>query len=255
MSAPDNMPDLSVIIATYNEAVYLEGNVASLRAVLDQTKYSYELVFIDDLSKDGTADIVRRVAALHPDTCRTVFHCTNVGRGATVAEGVTISRGRFVGFIDIDLEIHPGYIPALVLALQQGHDVATAWRISKFDIRRFFRTILSHGYSMLSRRVLGHDLVDTETGCKFFVRKAILPVLDRVQNKGWFFDTEIMLEAAAAGCRIVEIPCVFRHRRDSASTVRVWSDTWRYLVELYRYRRRQRTGDGARPGDAQGTQH
>jgi len=127
----------------------------------------------------------------------------------------------------------------MVLALQQGHDVATAWRISKLDVRRFHRHVLSHGYRSLSRWVLGHHLIDTETGCKFFNRERILPILERVQNKGWFWDTEIMLESHAAGLRIIEIPCVFLHRRDSVSTVRLTSDVWKYLVELIRYRRRR----------------
>jgi glycosyltransferase involved in cell wall biosynthesis len=232
-------PDLSIVIATYNEAAYLERNVAAIRAVLDQTRYTYELLFIDDLSQDDTARIVRHLQSLHPETTRAFFHSRNLGRGATVSEGITAAAGRYVGFLDIDLEISAGYIPAMILALEQGHDVATAWRISKLDVRRFHRLVLSHGYRRLSRWMLGHSLIDTEAGFKFFHTERILPVLARLQNTGWFWDTEIMLESQAAGLRIIEIPCVFRHRRDSVSTVRLTSDVWHYLVQLVEYRRRR----------------
>jgi hypothetical protein len=109
------------------------------------------------------------------------------------------------------------------------------------EVRRCRReSALPRADRHLSRWVLGHRLRDTEAGFKFFDREAILPILDRVQDTGWFWDTEIMIEAHRAGLRIAEIPCVFRHRRDSASTVRLTRDVWNYLVQIYRYRRRRR---------------
>jgi len=81
MTTTGTTPDLSIIIATYNEAAYLERNVAAIRAVLDQTRYNYELVAIDDLSQDDTPEIVRRLAAMHPETTRTFFHSEHRGRG------------------------------------------------------------------------------------------------------------------------------------------------------------------------------
>ncbi|MFH1572295.1 MAG: hypothetical protein ABIL09_30165, partial [Gemmatimonadota bacterium] len=65
----------------------------------------------------------------------------------------------------------------------------------------------------------------------------ILPVLDRVRDRGWFWDTEIMVRAHRSGLRIVEIPCVFQYRHEKSSTVRIGRDVYDYLANLRRYRR------------------
>ncbi len=229
--------DLSVIIATYNEGPYLEDSVAQVRAVLEQTRLAYELIVIDDASGNDTPATVRRCAAEHGDVLQAVFHDTNQGRGGTVSDGIRRARGQYVGFLDIDLEVHARYIPAMVQALQDGHDVATAYRVYRADLRHLHRHLLSVGYRMLSRRLLHHSLADTETGYKFFHRERILPILDQCQDRGWFWDTEIMVRALRAGLRIVEIPCVFTYRFEKSSTVNVVRDVTDYIVKLWRFRR------------------
>jgi hypothetical protein len=115
--------------------------------------------------------------------------------------------------------------------------VATAHRIYKVQLRLFMRFILSTGYRWLSRWLLGADLQDTETGYKFFKRERILPVLDQVEDEGWFWDTEVMVRSLLRGYRIIEIPCLFIRRYDKKSTVNVVQDTLDYLVKLWRFRR------------------
>lgn len=234
--------DVSVIIATYNEGEYLEDSVAEIRAVMDRTRYAYELIFVDDASTNGTQDVVRQLVPVSRDGARALFHAENQGRGGTVADGIRVAHGQYVGFLDIDLEVHARYIPAMVLALEKGHDVATAFRVYRPDLKHLHRHILSMGYRWLSRWLLGHSVLDTETGYKFFRRDRILPVLECARDKGWFWDTEIMVLAQRAGLRIAEIPCVFQYRHDKSSTVSIVSDVCDYLAKLWRFRR-----DGAQP--------
>ena len=238
---PDSMDgsiDVSIVIATYNEGDYLEESVTAIRATMDRTRYAYELILIDDASTNGTADVVRHLDARSDDRLCAIFHSENQGRGGTVADGIRAARGRYVGFLDIDLEVHARYIPAMVLALEGGCDVATAFRVYRPDLRHLHRHVLSVGYRALSQRLLGHDLLDTETGYKFFHRDSILPVLDQTLDRGWFWDTEIMVLAQRAGLRIAEIPCVFTYRYDKSSTVRIFGDVRDYLANLWRFRKR-----------------
>jgi glycosyltransferase involved in cell wall biosynthesis len=233
----DDRLDLSVVIACYNEEPLLEDSVRQLVEILDSTRWRYELIFVDDCSRDRTREIIDALIARYSDKAfRRLLHEHNKGRGGTVADGIRMARGDVVGYIDIDLEVHARYIPQMVLTIQNGADVATALRVYKIQPRLFNRFILSQGYVRLMRRLLQVDLMDTETGFKFFDRKRIMPVLEQTQDERWFWDTEIMVRSSLKGYRIEEIPCLFIRRYDKRSSVNVLRDTFEYFVTLWKFR-------------------
>jgi glycosyltransferase involved in cell wall biosynthesis len=229
---------LTLVIACYNEEPILEASIAETLRVIDALRAQTEIIFVDDASRDGTRAVIDRIMAAHPERdLRKIEHPTNVGRGGTVADGIRAARGRLVGYLDIDLEVHARYIPACLVALEAGYDVATALRTYKFYWRSLDRYVMSKGYRWLMRRALGLPFEDTETGFKFFRRDRILRVLDEVEDRGWFWDTEIMARAHFAGLRIIEIPALFVRRFDKQSTLHPFADTMRYLQKLWRFRR------------------
>lgn len=231
-------PDLTLVIACYNEEPILAESVAETLRVLDSLKLTSEIIFVDDASRDNTVRVIDAIIRDHPcRTIRKIVHPTNVGRGGTVTDGIEAASGRFVGFIDIDLEVHARYIPACIVALEAGCDVATALRVYKFYWRSLDRYFLSKGYRALMQRILRIPLQDTETGFKFFRRERILPVLSVTQDRGWFWDTEVMVRAYHAGLHIVEIPALFVRRFDKQSSLNVLSDSVDYFRKLWRFRR------------------
>jgi glycosyltransferase AglD len=235
MTAP---PDLSLILACYNETVVLEQSVREILEVLDATRLSYEVIFVDDCSQDDTRDLIDRLIerdASHD--LRRVFHEANVGRGGTVVDGIQAARGEIVGFVDIDLEVHARYILSCVLAVRNGADIAVGRRHNRFRVQALPRILLSRAYVSFVKRMLGVPLDDTEAGFKFFRRERILPILDETEDRHWFWDTELMVRAHRKGYRIAEIPCLFARRFDKPSTVRVVSDTLTYFRQLWRFRR------------------
>jgi len=239
-----NVPpvDLSLIIPCYNEGPYLSDSVRQIRQTLESCSWSYELIFIDDRSRDGTPDVIKQLTDDQVG-CEALYHRQNVGRGGTVTEGLRHAKGEVAGFIDIDLEVHCRYIPSMVQAiLMDGYDIATAYRIYrvKFTPGGILRWILSVGYRRLIRLLLGSHFNDTEAGFKFFRREAILPVLDRCRDKGWFWDTEVMLESRGAGLKAIEIPALFIRRTDKTSSLRILPDTIAYLKAIWRYKRRHK---------------
>jgi hypothetical protein len=137
----------------------------------------------------------------------------------------------------VDLEVHARYIPSLVRAIEQGADVATVRRIYAFQIRSLDRYLMSRGYSFLVRRLLDLPVHDTETGYKFFRRERLLPVLDEIEDGGWFWDTEFMARASRRGLRLVEIPGAYVRRSDKTSTVSGVRDSVEYFRKLLRFRR------------------
>jgi glycosyltransferase involved in cell wall biosynthesis len=168
---------------------------------------------------------------------RAFYHEVNCGRGKTVADGFKSANGKIVGYIDIDLEIPARYIPIMILTIQNGADIATAHRIYKLHPRLFVRFVLSQGYHRLAQLLLNLPLKDTETGCKFFRAEVALPLLEQVEDKHWFWDTEIMALAYWLNHRIVEIPCLFIKRYDKKSSVNLSRDTLRYFRQLLIFRR------------------
>ena len=229
--------DLSLILACYNEENLIQESVEQIVEVLDHTNFTYELIFVDDMSSDNTRELIVEIANHYQDVAtRYLFHENNVGRGRTVTDGFRLARGEIAGYIDIDLEVHARYIPSCVLAIRNGVDVATAYRVYKFKWRSLDRYLLSKGYSWLISKLLKLPLQDTETGYKFFNLAKLEPVLAEVEDHGWFWDTEFLARAHVKNLEIREIPCLFLRRFDKTSSVNVINDTVDYMVKLVKFR-------------------
>jgi glycosyltransferase AglD len=236
-------PEISVVIACYNEEETLASSFAEIRETLDDFGRSYELVFVDDKSRDRTRAILAEIVAQNPGLqIQVVLHDLNRGRGATVTDGFKVARGAIAGYLDVDLEVHCRYIPSLVRAIEKGADVATVRRIYAFQAGSLDRYVMSRGYSFLVRAMLDVDFKDTETGFKFFRREKLLPVLDQIADAGWFWDTEFMVRAARAGHGIVEVPGAYIRRSDKTSTVSGLRDSIRYFGKLLAFRQALRRG-------------
>jgi glycosyltransferase involved in cell wall biosynthesis len=232
-------PDLSLVIPCYNEGEHFRQSASELLEVLDQLRLEAEVVFVDDCSRDDTREQIAEVCARDP-RCRAILHERNRGRGAAFKTGFAATTGRVAGFCDIDLEVHPVYIPMLVALIDRhGVDVATGLRYYLLSqTRGLHRAVLSRIYRWVCRWLLDAGVRDTETGFKMFRREKAGAVVLGSESDGWFWDTEVMTRAALAGLRIQEFPVLFLRRWDKTSTVRFLPDIWRYLVELQRFRPR-----------------
>jgi glycosyltransferase involved in cell wall biosynthesis len=228
-------PDVSVVVACYNEEPVLEASFGQLRETLEDFGRPYEVLLVDDVSRDRTREIIAGIVASNPGVVA-ILHEHNEGRGRTVTDGFRKARGKVAGYLDIDLEVHSRYIPSLVRAIERGADVATVRRVYAFQPLSIDRYVMSRGYSYLVRHMLDVTIEDTETGYKFFRREALLPVLDSIEDAGWFWDTEFMVRAARAGLRIEEIPGVYERRYDKKSSVRGLRDSIEYFKKLVAFR-------------------
>jgi len=230
--------DLSLVLACYNEQPVFESSARAILKALDSSKFSYEIIFVDDCSRDHTRELIDAFIASHPQhNLSRIFHTHNQGRGGTVTDGLRAARGTVAGYIDIDLEVSALYIPAMTLAVQEGADIALGERIYRFQPRSFDRWVLSKGYHWLAQRILGmNQFWDTESGYKFFNRVRILPILDTVQDQRWFWDTEVMVRAALRGYCIVEIPVLFLRNYGKQSSVKAFQDTLDYMKRLWAFR-------------------
>lgn len=229
--------DVSLVLACYNEGPTLSQGLSKIKKVLDGTRYLWEMICIDDKSQDETSRLLEKFAKGKKNV-RVFFHKKNVGRGGTVAEGIKKARGKVVGFIDVDLEVSPVYIPEFVRAVNGGADMAIATRIYQEEISALPRWLASKGYVLTVRSFLGLNYKDTEAGYKFFNRRKILPILKKTRDKKWFFDTEIVARSTWSGLKVEEISVLFLRRTDKKSTVRLIPDTIAYLKAVWAFKRK-----------------
>lgn len=231
--------EVSIIIPSYNEGSILEKNLGEIKQIMDMTKLDYEIILIDDKSKDKTVEIAKKIVSEN-NNFRLLCHNKNVGRGGTVSEGIKIANGDTVGFIDIDLETPAHYILPLIQAIKEGADIATADRVYKFKLNDFsvlHRWIAHKAYKLIVKLTMKTELVDTETGCKFFRRTKILPILDEIKDKHWFWDTEIMVRSYYKGLKIKEIPTLFIRKKEVPSSLKFVRDTIDYIKNVIRFRK------------------
>ena len=242
---PDETPDLSLVIACFNEGEHLRDSVARLVESCDRSGITYEILFIDDCSTDNTRELLASLQQRYPSH-RVSVHCNeqNLGRGATVQRGLDLARAPVAGFLDIDLEVDAGYIGAFYLTIVDGADLAIGRRVYEFSLATAVRFVMTRGYSLIRRAMLGLPFEDTEAGYKFFRLASMRPVLARCSDPGWFWDTEVVTRAYDAGLEIAEVTCHFVRRLDKTSTVKPIRDAFRHLVGLAALRRARRLEAG-----------
>ena len=233
--------DFSIVLACYNDAKYLEENVNEMFKVLDMTVLRYEVIFVYDCGQDNTLEIIEKIIKKYGEVkqFKKIIHNKNYGRGKSVRDGIEVSEGDIVGFVDIDLDVHPRYIPSMISAIRDdGYDVATAFRYYKAYLRPqlILRHIFSHGYRFISRILLNENLKDSESGYKFFKKDKIMPLVRISRYNGWFWDTEIMCYCIYKGYKIKEISCVLDRKMKKTSAVRVIPTILDYLKNLINFK-------------------
>ena len=229
--------NLSLVLPCYNEAEHIAVSLPRIIKIIKQKIRSYEIILVEDKSRDNTRElIVQLLAQYKNEPLRVYYHQQNEGRGKSVTDGINMAKGKYVGFIDIDCEVSPKYIPEFISTLTQGNDVICGLRVYVTSFSGIIRALASKLYAFLVRIILRVKTPDTEAGYKFFNREKILPILRKVKDNGWFWDTEIVVRSERAGLNVTSIPVVFERKKDKTSTVNLMSDTWNYLVKLWKFR-------------------
>ena len=229
-------PDISIIFTGYNEGADVLRNLNRVKNLLNTSRYSWEMILYDDKSSDKTLDFFKEFADTHKNVS-VFFHKNNLGRGRTVKDAILKSKGNIVGYIDTDLELSPVYIFEFILDLLNGADVAIARRYYTIKGSNLIRAVASKVYPILADYFLNLHFQDTEAGFKFFKRRKILPILRKVRDERWFFDTEILARSLWAGLKIVEIPVVYIRNPEKKSSVKLIKDSVEYLRKIWYFRK------------------
>lgn len=227
--------DVSIILPCYNEGPTLEKSVAKIVNVCESLKKNWEIIFVEDKSVDGTRQIVEKICSSLKNS-KAIYHEKNQGRGKSVSDGIRAARGEICGYLDVDLEVPAQYIPIFIGEIQNGKDLVVGRRFYEGGYQVILRYLASKIYAMIVKTLLDTGVSDSEAGYKFFRTAKILLVLSKARDKKWFWDTEICARAKKAGLAIGEVPVLFRRRTDKKSTVKLFTDSWDYLVSIIKFK-------------------
>jgi glycosyltransferase involved in cell wall biosynthesis len=217
---------VSVVFPAYNEAASLEDAVDEVTRALNEFTRSYEIIIAEDGSTDGTDKLAAALAEKYPFV-KHIHGEKRLGRGTALKNAFKQSNGEVLVYMDLDLATDLKHLKVLVDAVEfEGYDFATGSRmLSESDVERSgTRNIASKTYNFMVRVVLGSKIRDHQCGFKAFRREPLMQLLDEVEAKHWFWDTEILVRAHRRGYGIKEIPVSWKGGRETK--VRLLQDSF-----------------------------
>lgn len=246
-----NRPELTVIVPAYNEEARVRQAADGLVSFLRGTGLSWELLFVDDASRDGTSRILRESVARYRGI-RVVRLSRNQGKGGAVRAGFRLARGERVIFTDCDLSTPPREIGKALAALRRGADVAIASRhlpASRIPVPQpFLRRLAGRFFNLATQILLGLPWSDTQCGFKAFTRRAARILAREGRIRGFAFDVELLLLARRFRMRIREFPVTWSDR--AHTTVRLVAHAPGMFGVLFRLQRRFKAEVGYHPARA-----
>ncbi len=228
---------ISIVIPAYNEESRLPPTLDSFLAYFRQRGEPFELIVVNDGSKDGTADLVRSRMKEAPEL-RLVDQPKNGGKGSAVKAGLLAAKGELWLFSDADESTPAEDFAALKTAIDGGADLAMGSRAikgSKLEIRQsIYRELLGRCFNLVVRIILWVPFRDTQCGFKVMRAVTMRPVIEQLRTPHFGFDFEIVYRAHRRGLQIVEVPVTWRDR--AGSKVNVLRDGMIMVGSLFRIR-------------------
>ena len=236
MPMGSTVPDLSIIIPSYNEELRLPATLERIAAYLSSYGREAEILVVDDGSKDGTAAVAESLRKKIP-TLRVISNGVNRGKGYSVRRGMQEARGRIALFTDADLSAPIEEAVKLIDALEI-YDVAIGSRAmdrSLISVHESpFREFAGIIFNKIVRIVLWLPFVDTQCGFKAFWRERCGIIFEQQTIERFGFDPELLYLARHHGLRAVEIPVRWGH--SPATKVSMLHDSIQMFIDIFTIR-------------------
>jgi glycosyltransferase involved in cell wall biosynthesis len=201
--AGSRVAQLSFFFPAHNEEANIEGLVAEAIESLPAIAETFEIIAVNDGSRDRTQVLADELTAANPGVVRAVHHSTNLGYGAALRSGFAAARYELVAFTDGDRQFRVEDLARLTerLAAPDRPDVVVGYRIKRAD--PLVRTLYARAYRLANRLFYGLAVTDVDCACKLFRREALEGI--QVESDGAFFSAELLIKLRGAGRSIVEV--------------------------------------------------
>jgi len=217
---------LSLVVPVYNEEQNLPLLFDAIHKVMDALDHTWELILVDDGSRDNSLVVLNELVVKDPQHVRVVVFRRNFGQTAAIAAGIDHAKGEIIILLDADMQNDPADIPLLLAKLDEGYDVVSGWRKERKDTY-LTRTLPSNAANWLISTVTGVHLHDYGCTLKAYRRDSLTGF--RLYGEMHRF---IPVFAHAVGARITEIP-VHHHERKYGKAKYGLERTIKVVLDLF----------------------
>ncbi len=231
-------PLISVIIPGYNEEAVVANTISSVEAVMGQIGRPFEILVVDDSSRDSTGQILGRLVRSkeHP-RLRFVTYADGPSRRENLAKSFKLLKGDYVLLLDMDLSLEVSHLKDMVRWLDDGYDMVIMNRYHpESRIRRNLkRYVISKVYNAIIRILFRTGFKDNICGFKAFRRSAIMQLvedagIDKSGRRSVFWDTQLIIFAKLRKLKIKEMPV--RWTEGEKSSLRFGREIWMFLYMI-----------------------
>jgi glycosyltransferase AglD len=229
--------ELSILLPAYNEALQIKECILEVDAAIRKLSSSYEIVVSEDGSKDGTDQIVAKMAETNPNL-RLLHAPTRLGKGKGIKNAVNAANGKYVLFMDVDLATDLSCLPKLLATVKKKGGMAIGSRHAKGSNvhRGTKRTLFSLTYNALVRLLFLDGIRDHQCGFKAMNRNIAKAVLDASRSDGYFFDTEMIVRCKKLGYPVTEVPVTWEEKNKGGSKVNPVRDSKKIFKDMIAFR-------------------
>jgi len=234
---------LSIVIPAYNEEKNIKAGVLEqVRKYLSKQNYLWEVILVDDASKDNTVILLREYCKTHKGF--RLMEEPHRGKGGTVIAGMLAAKGEVSIFTDMDQATPINQLNKILPKVEKGYDVVIGSRAGR-EGAPLFRKLMAYGFAILRTLVLRLPFKDTQCGFKAFKENAAKKIFSRMKlfddNKRSEkagvtagFDLELLYIARKLGLKIAEVPVEWHHQE--TERVNPIKDSWEGFRDLLRVR-------------------
>lgn len=210
------MVKLSIIIPCYNEEKRIGSTLDTWLAYLKSKKWSFEIIVVNDGSKDNTEEVVKNFNEI-----KLLAHKPNYGKGYAVRRGILEANGEYILFCDADLSTPVEEIENLIKYVKNYEVVIASRALKESKVKALqSRKLLGRSFNFLVNLFAVPGIKDTQCGFKLFRRDAAKKIFSKQLINGWAFDVEVLFLAKKLGFKIKEVPIRWQHfEHDEAGTI------------------------------------
>jgi glycosyltransferase involved in cell wall biosynthesis len=239
-----NPIEFSILIPAFNEANRIIATIMETEKVLEKFNPNYEILIVDDGSIDGISDVVKTYSK-NNEKIKIEGYLPNKGKGFALKYGFGFLSGRYILFLDADLDLHPSHLLDLYEIMKRSHaDVVIGSKQNKDSILNYpkIRKLVSSAYYFLIKVLFKLPIKDTQTGIKLFKYDVLKVCLPKVIVKRYAFDLELLLIINKRDYKITEAPINLEAKRKfgrigPGDAFNVFKDTvgifWRFYIKRY----------------------
>ncbi len=227
---------LSIVVPAYNEGEHIYDNLMTIDKALSAFASDYEIIAVNDGSRDNTGAEVKRAAADNPNI-KDFGYNKNRGKGGAVSWGAINSQGDIVGFIDADLDLSPnlisGYYKEMIAT---GSDVVIGSKMHKDSKLEYppARKLFSFCYFVMLKVLFGLKCHDTQTGLKLYKGSLIREIAPLRRIDGYAFDIELLALASRKKAKLTEMPVELNYTRNQSFGRIKFRDVWKMFTDTWK---------------------